>query len=279
MKKIIAAFDGLKYSTSTCNYALLITRQINAHLVGVFLDDKTHWGYKLQDVISRKVPTESKIKKLEAADKLTRDTAAKSFERACQKEKLEFTIHHDRNIAVRELQHESVYADLLIVNATETLTVFPEKPPTRFIRDLLGDVQCPVLIVPHNYNPIQRIIFLFNGEPSSMFSIKMFSYLMPQLKHLEIEVLSVNPVNGSLHLHDNKLMKEYMKRHYPAAKYTVLKGLPEIEIVKYLLKQSPGTLVVLGSLRRSAISRMIWECMTDVLMKETELPLFVAYND
>jgi hypothetical protein len=35
----------------------------------------------------------------------------------------------------------------------------------------------------------------------------MLSYLLPQLKTLETEVISVNPTQTTLHLPDNRLMK------------------------------------------------------------------------
>ena len=49
MKKIIAAFDGLKFSVSTRDYAIQISQTNDAHLVGVFLDD--HTSYKIYDLI------------------------------------------------------------------------------------------------------------------------------------------------------------------------------------------------------------------------------------
>jgi hypothetical protein len=41
MKKIISAFDGLKFSNSTMQHAIHIAKQSNAHLVAAFLDDFT----------------------------------------------------------------------------------------------------------------------------------------------------------------------------------------------------------------------------------------------
>jgi len=278
MKKIIAAFDGLKYSESTKDYALYIAKQTHTHLVGVFMDDQTYTSYKIYDLITKDGVTDDKLKELEAKDKTVRDTVADDFEKACREAGIEFSIHHDRNIAIQELKHESIYADLLIIDAKETLTHYNEKLPTRFIRDLLSDVQCPVLIVPQKYKPVEKIILLYDGEPSSVHAIKMFSYLLPQLKHLESEVISVNPVNSSLHIPDNKLMKEFMKRHYPNAKYSVMKGFAEEEIVK-LLKQIPeNVLVVLGAYRRGTVSRWFRESMADILMKGVKLPLFIAHN-
>ena len=81
-------------------------------------------------------------------------------------------------ISLPELLHESIYADLLIIDSKETLTHYEEEVPTRFIRDLLTDVQCPVLLVPQKYKPVKKIVLLFDGEPSSVHAIKMFSYIL-----------------------------------------------------------------------------------------------------
>ena len=224
MKKIIAAIDGLKFSESTKSYAVHIAQQLNAHLVGVFLDDTTYNSYKVYDLVVKEGVSEQKLKQYDEKDNETRRKATENFERACSDAELNYSIHHDHNIALKELLHESIYADLLIIDASETLTHYEEKQPTRFIRDLLADVQCPVLLVPPRYKPIEKILFLYDGEPSSVYAIKMFSYLFPAFKHLETEVLSVKNPNQSLHLPDNKLMKELMKRHLPKTNYKVMKG-------------------------------------------------------
>ena len=39
MKKFIVAFDGLRFSESVRDYAVMLARQSGAHLVGVFLED------------------------------------------------------------------------------------------------------------------------------------------------------------------------------------------------------------------------------------------------
>lgn len=279
MKKIIAAFDGLKYSISTRDYAIDLAKQNNTHLVGVFMDDSIYTSYKIYDLIEEKGGvSEEKMKKLEEKDRVTRTAAAEDFEAACKKAGLQFSVHHDKNIALQELKHESIYADLLIIDSKETLTHYTEKLPTRFIRDLLSDSQCPVLIVPQKYKSIKQIVLLYDGAPSSVHAVKMFSYTLPQLTNFETEIISVNPINATLHLPDNKLMKEFMKRHYPKAKYIVKKGWAEEEIVKFLKNNHENTLVVLGAYRRGAVSRWFKESMADILMKELKQPLFIAHN-
>jgi nucleotide-binding universal stress UspA family protein len=106
----------------------------------------------------------------------------------------------------------------------------------------------------------------------------MFSYTLSSLDDIPVEVLSVNSTKESLHVPDNKLMKEFMKRHFPMALYTVLRGLPETEIVSYLKEQRDNPLIVLGAYRRGMVSRWFRSSMADVLMSDLKLPLFIAHN-
>jgi nucleotide-binding universal stress UspA family protein len=278
MKKIIAAFDGLKYSESTREYAIAIAQLTGAHLVGVFLDDRTYTSYKIYDLIEDDGLSETKLKQFDKADKMARDEAARDFESACKKAGIEFSIHHDRSIALHQLKLESIYADLLVISSHETLTHHTEQPPTLFIRHLLSDAHCPVLLVPARFTSIKKLFILYDGGPSSVFATKMCSYVLPELKALETEVISVRPVKANRHLPNNRLMKEYMKRHFPKAKYQVISGNAEDEIVQ-LLKQKPAhSLVLLGAYNRGTVSRWFRESMADRLMKELKLPLLVAHG-
>src|SRR5688500_4018435 len=137
MKKIIAAFDGLKFSEGTLRCAINIARQTHAHLVGVFMDDPLYTSFKIYELVANEGVNEKKLAEFRNKDSETRAAAAEKFENACSQAGLEFTVHHDRNYAIRDLLHESIFADLLIVDANETLTHYPEEPPTRFVRDLL----------------------------------------------------------------------------------------------------------------------------------------------
>lgn len=278
MKKFIAAFDGLRFSDSVMEYAILLAKESSSHLVGVFLEDYLRHSYKIYDLVTKEGTPEVKQKKLEEKDAKTRAAAVHRFETACQKAGMSYTVHHDRDTAIHELLHESIYADLLIVNSSETLTAYTEKIPSEFIRDLLSHVQCPVLIVPQRFKPIEKLVLLYDGEPTSVHAIKMFSYMLASLKQTPTEVISVKNANQTRIIPDKKLMKEFMKRHFPNAVYSVFKGLPEMAIVDHLKKQKENSLVILGAYRRSTVSRWFRASMADVLMRDLKLPLFIAHN-
>jgi hypothetical protein len=218
------------------------------------------------------------IKQLDEKDKMKRDDAVLQFQKTCEKAKINFSIHRDRSIALQELKLESMFADLIIINEHEKFTQVEEKLPSRFMKDLLADVQCPVLVVPENYKPIDKIVLLYDGEPSSVYAVKMFSYLLNQFKGVPVEVFTVNNWKTDLHLPDNKLMREFIKRHFPEATYTVTKGDAEEQILGFLNNHKENELVVLGAYRRREISRWFKTSMADILMKELDTPLFIAHN-
>lgn len=277
-KKFLAVFDGFKFSKSTMDYAIQLTKESDAFLVGVFLDEFIYRSYSVSKVISSYKNDEEILKQLDAKDQEKRDETVKQFEQACGQAGIMYSFHRNKGIAIQELKQESIFADLIIINDTETFNRFAEDPPTRFIKELLSDVQCPVLIVPDIFRPIDKVTLLYDGGPSSVFAIKMFSYLFGNITDTLVEVFTIKDKMEGSHLPNNKLMREFIKRHFPKTNYIVQKGNAEEQILGHLRYHKGNELVVLGAYRRTEISRWFKTSMADILMKELDTPLFIAHN-
>lgn len=278
MRKFIVAFDGLRYSESAQQYAITLAGQNGAHLVGVFLDDFMVRSYHIYDLVTENDNYIARQRQLDAKDKKRRDESVEMFEKACQRAGLHYTIHRDKSVAMQELLTESIFADLLIIDSNETVSGYPEHTPTEFIRELLVRTQCPVLVVPDHYKPFDSLTLLYDGEPSSVYAIKMFSYTLSSMKQLATEVITVKAADEDSHLPDGRLLKEFMKRHFSQAKYTVLKGYPEPAIIDYLKQHPASRLVVLGAYRRNMVSRLLRPSIANAFMKQLHLPLYIAHN-
>lgn len=279
MKKFIAAFDGLNFSESTMNYAVYFARHCNAHVVGVFLEDYTRHSYSMADITRHEGSDfDQHIEQMDIMDQEARKKSISHFEEICQDCGVSYSIHRDRNLAINELLHESIYADLLIIGHGESMSRYKEPSPTRFIRSLLNDVQCPVILAPEYYRPIDKFILLYDGEPSSVYAVRTFSYLIQSVISVETEVLCVKAPEESLHLPDNRLIREFVKRHFPKAAYVVLKGYPEDEIGNYIRRDKKDPVVVLGAYRRNRFSRLFRPSMADFLIRHLDVPLFIAHN-
>ena len=261
------------------HYAAAMASVTGAHLVGVFLEDFTYHSFKIYELVSKKGVSGSKLRILEEKDKAIRAEAVAKFEAFCNKSGIKHSVHRDHAIASRDLIHETIYADLLIISRDEAFSHYTDKKPSPFIKELMAGMQCPALLVPPKYKPLKKIVLLYDGRPASVYAVKMFSYLFDPLKDLPAEVISVKSPEDNMHLPDNRLMKEFMKRHFPKATYTVLRGFAEQEIVTHLKQQEESeTLIVLGAYKRGAVSGWFRMSMGDVMIKECKAPLFIAHQ-
>jgi nucleotide-binding universal stress UspA family protein len=277
MKKIIVVLDGLSYSSSAVAYAVFISKQEMAHLVGVFLNDISYRSYALYDLVDESGVSDQRIRDLSDKDRHMRSKSVQQFELACQQAGLHYSVHKDNDIAIDALLHESIYADLMIIESKEAFNRVREEIPSHFLRHLMAEAVCPILIVPAEFMGIDKSIILYDGSPSSVYAIRMFDYTLPTMKYLPVEVISVKSPAASLHLPDGKLMKEFMKRHYPDATYQVLQGIPWEIIPPHLQNEGTSTVVVLGAYHRNRISRWFYPSMADTLLAELQCPLFIAH--
>ena len=279
MNKIIVALDSLRPSESAVSYAMDLCKTMDSHLVAAFLDDFSNTSYKSHEMLrSRLGISQEAYETCLQEDNQTRAEAVSHFEEIAGKENLKYTIHHDRNISLTELIAESNYADLLIIENKETMTFYAENPPTHFLKNLLQEIHCPVLVVPGEYRKINKVVFLYDGEPWSATAIKMFGYHFPVYTEIQAEVLTVKSTKREQHDLNNHLLKEYMKSHFPHTIYTVLNGLPDVEIIKYLKCKFENELIVLGSYHRGSLSRLVRPSIVETLIKEIKTPLFIDNN-
>jgi nucleotide-binding universal stress UspA family protein len=259
------------------NYAVEAAKRSNALLSGVFLDDFLYHSYPAFDMMESVGMRSADIGQLEQEDKDLREQSIAVFNSACGKAQIKYLIHHDKNFAIEEVLKESIYSDLLIVACSETFNHYNEEIPSSFIRRLLAGVQCPVMVVPNTYRETEKVVLLYDGKPSSVFAIKMYNYLMPWMRELKTEVISVRNPKDRAEFPNDPLIKEFMKCHYPDAKYTLLQGDPETEIPAYLKNNCQNTMIVLGAYERSQVSRWFKTSMADILMHELDSLFFIAH--
>jgi len=277
MKKIVVVLDGLNYSSGAVAYAVFIAQQEMAHLVGVFPEDFTYRSYALYDLVDKSGASDRRIRTYTDKDNQARTKSVDRFELACQEGGLNYSVHQDKDIAIDALLHESIYADLIIISSKETFNRLKENQPSHFLKHLMAEAACPLLLVPEKFRAPDSSVLLYDGSPSSVFAIRMFDYTLPGLKHKPVEVLSVKSPAADRHLPDGKLMKEFMKRHYPDASYHVLQGIPWEVIPAYLQKANSSTVIVLGAYHRSRLSRWFHPSMADTLLSLLECPLFITH--
>lgn len=279
MKKFLAILDGFQLSQSTIEYAISLSRSEQAHLVGLFPDESVYRSYDMYRVIMEAGDPDKTIENLDRLDELKRQESVRQFQAICEKAGVSFSIHRDRRNAEKSVLEESTYADLLIIDKKERFSAAEEEIPSSFLQKLMASSFCPVLVVPSTYKPVDDIIMLYDGKPSSVYASKQFSYLLPVTSGTkQLHVLTVNPEGGSGNLPNNKAMRDFISHSFPQAAYNLLKGDPETQIKGFIRNHDGNELLIVGAYRRNDLSRWFKISMADVLLKELNNPVFIAHH-
>src|SRR5688572_24185578 len=195
MKKILLAIDAVNLNIPALDFACYIGRLTNSKLTGVFLEnlvaDKNPVLKKAYSSPYTGLETdEASYDYLDKPQLIEKNISI--FKEACEGRSTMCNIHRDRGIPAHEIINESRYADLVIADASTSFNKRYAGTPTEFVKDILEEAECPVIIAPGRFNGIDEIIFTYDSNKSAAFAIKQFTYLFPELDDRKIIVLQVN---------------------------------------------------------------------------------------
>ena len=277
MNKVIAALDGLNISESTVDFAAYLAKHFNAHIVATFLEDITYHQPRQEH---KHLFTEwSEVEKIGEEEEAVRKTALHKIQSRFNNEGIKYNIHEDKIIAIQSLLNESYYADMVVIGAHEKFSNWDKSEPSHFIKELLAGTDCPVILVPNVFTPIQKIIFCYDGSPASIYAIKQFGYLFTVLPDQQIEILMVTENKHSNHFPNQQYLKELLKQKYSVVLQSVIKDSDTQKgIVEYLQTQGSNCMIVLGAYQRSTFSRWLNQSIADKLISTLNVPIFIAHK-
>jgi nucleotide-binding universal stress UspA family protein len=198
------------------------------------------------------------------------------FREACLCREVSARVHRDRGVPVGDILSESRFSDLIVVDPETSFRNVDNSFPGRFIRDVLLAAECPVIVSPYQFEALNEVIFAYNGTSSSVFAIKQFTYLFPELKKKKAVVVNVRNSEEEA-IEEAYKMKEWLSAHYDEVDFTVLKGNASDELFAYLLEQK-NAIVVLGAYGRGILSRFLKPSHASLLLRTINLPIFIAHR-
>ena len=159
MKKILLAFDGSHFSEGALEFARQLHYINPVYLAGIFLPQINYsalWSYsgggKAEDIFVPLVEDENATGMKENIWR---------FEEYCNKHDIEFSVHKDfMDMALPQLKEESRFADLLIISSERFYEQAGKDGPNAYLKDVLHDVECPIIVVPEKARSIFFIYFI-----------------------------------------------------------------------------------------------------------------------
>jgi nucleotide-binding universal stress UspA family protein len=280
MAKFLVALDGSNsFTQDLFQFSNDLIENLDEHLfVGMLVKDVSYIN-TVSNFIEEPVMADVMPSKgfLNEEDHVITEVISQ-FEKAAKDFSVKHEIYNDFRLTTHEVVKQSTYADMLVLSYRVFYNYLTGKPDTSILYQILKGSKCPVLILPEGVNKIDNIIFTYDNKESSVFAIRAFSNLFPNnSKNKIISILSVMP-NADEEMKNEKLLLDLVKQHYNNVGIQLLEGENISKEINNFAGNLQNPLVVMGAYGRSHISNLLLPSVAQFLLKQSDLPLFIAHR-
>jgi len=277
MQKILFVTNATFINASAMEFAAYMAKQNHAKLVSVFLENLKYKPYpEVKKVLG--FPFVEEITAEAEENPETRQAIENNidfFRNYCAQQDIVGIIHRDKGTPIESVIEESRYADLIITDAATSFSYHEESVPTRFVKEMLMEAECPVIIAPERFEDINEVVFCYDGSKSSVFAIKLFTYLCPSFAGKDITLLHIQE-NENDHVDARDKVMEWLRIHYTSVSIQLLFGEAGEALFRTFLGRS-DKLLVMGAMGRSSISNFFRQSTAELLLEAVDTPVFIAH--
>jgi hypothetical protein len=275
MKKVLIAFDGTSFSESAFEFVRRLNKAEPILATGVFvpqLDFANLWSYSAAaGVAGIYIPL------VEDEETLIINENIKHFEDLCRKNNVSYRVHKDFfDFALPELKKESRFADVMVISGELFYKRFLETGHLDYLRDLLHISECPVVVIPEQYQFPDNNILAYDGSEEAVYAIKLFAYLFPKLA-ANRTLLVYAEDDHDKEIPSEEYITELINQHYRDVTFYKLEGNAKKDFYKWM-KSMKGSILVSGSFSRSGISEAFRKSFVSDIIKDHQLPVFIAHK-
>ncbi len=271
---MLLAFDGKHFSEGAFEFARSINELNPVLLTGVFLPQVNYanlWSYA--DGMNGPIF----IPFVEGETEETMAANVERFGNLCKKNNIEYRVHKDfTDFALPGLKKESRFADLLIIGSESFYENLAPGEPNEYLKDAMHGMECPVIIVPEKYDFPKTNILSYDGSESSVYAIKQFAYLFPEL--ITNKTLLVYAKKGIENdIPDIAYIEELAARHFPDLTITKLDINPKKHFNAWL-NEMKTAIVVSGSFGRTGLAGLFHKSFISEIIKDHRIPVFITHH-
>jgi hypothetical protein len=276
MEKILLALDNRKLHRSTIELAVYLANATLSRLTAVILNNVV----VEEEVVVNEIEDGADIFQTISVHQLAKSGESftvdnlRLFDQLTRESGIEAYVEMDEGIPAIDLPDMTRFSDLLVLDAT-TFSGMYDGVPSRFVKDIIQECECPAILAPREFSGIDNIIFCYNGMKASVFAIKQFSYLLPELKNKKAKILYLNAPYDPTE-EEIRSITDWLQYHYRDVEFIDLQGDATTEaFFNYLLTKSDD-FIVMGPYGRGLLDSF-FEAPAEGNGRSTSLPVFVSH--
>ncbi|RYY99957.1 MAG: hypothetical protein EOO11_03190 [Chitinophagaceae bacterium] len=274
MKKVLLAFDGTNFPEAALEFLRHLHQLSPLMLTGVFaplVSISGTWSYASAGTGGPVIP----LSEEDEADDLKQNIAR--FEAACAAAGIPYRVHRAYfDLALPTLRKESRFADLLVLSSGSFYNGTLFTAPFLYLREAMHDAECPVLVLPDNSTLPRRNIIAYDGSAASVFAMKQFAYILPELAANET-VVAYASTDPDAPLPESALVEELVAQHYRCNTLRKI-GIGTRRLFEDWVGGFRDAVLVTGSFGRNALSELFHESASADVIRAHQLPVFIAHR-
>jgi len=274
MKKIIISLDGEHFPKGAFGFAKDINAKNNILLAGIFLspvDYSKLLAYAGMESLA--VIPEWMIKN---EDNVLVNKNISLFKKACLAAGIEYRIHRDIDLmAISSLVEESRFADTLLISTELFYENVSKQQPNFYLEEVLKRSECPVMMLPENYEEPGQVVLTYDGNESSVFAIKQFACIFPELAEKPTTLLCIKSHEDELPEYD--LITELVTAHYPDLNVQTLHLKQKNDFAEWM-SSKPNSFIVMGAFSRAWFSQLFKKSFASGVIHDVKMPLFISHK-
>lgn len=277
MKKIILVFDGTNFSENTMHFIMELNDVQPLLATGVFLpqvDYANLWSYAAAASASSGAAMAIPLIEPDEAELVTSNI--RQFESRCKKAGIAFRVHKDfTGFGIPELRKESRFADLVLLDGSLYFQNLGSDQVS-YLKETIHGLECPVIVLPEDGRMPESLVLAYDGSGDAVFAIKQFAYLFPEWSELPALLVYAGSEEPADFPHKSQI-RELATQHFRDLTIQQLDINPR-KFFNTWLSEQKGTLLVSGSFGRSSISQLFKKSFVSEVIKDHQLPVFMAHR-
>ncbi len=274
MKKLIIALDGQHFPKGAFNFVKSINSKSKVLLAGIFLSPVDY--SKVLAFTGMEGVTLMPEWLMRNEDDVVVNKNISLFKEVCSAEGIEYRIHKDTDLmAIASLIEETRFADSLLISSDLFYQNVSKEQPNFYLEEVLKRSECPVMLVPENYQEPGQVILTYDGNESSVFAIKQFAYVYPELAKKETILLAITHQEDELP--EYSLVSELVSRHFPNLKVQSLHLKHKKDFSEWMLNK-PNSFIIMGAFSRSIFSQLFKKSFASDVIHDIKMPLFISHK-
>lgn len=278
MKRILFLTNAYKLSSRSMDFAAFICRLNKSSLTGIFLsgEPQSHRAMAiLREEIACAGVEVTATRPLNEIKQECIQRTVEHFEKICVGQGIRQDTMLIADQQLERLLLECRYADLLLIDPVLGLGEATQMLPASFIRNLLSQAECPVMMMPERFDGLNEIVFTYDASPSSVFAIRQFTSMFPGLGNRPLVVLTAG-ADTRINPEEHAKLKNWLDFHYSNVSYHDVRENSRIGLLEYVLGKE-NIIIVMGAYGRSGWSAFFSSSHADPMLKYISKALFISH--